>query len=149
MSCNYRVNTPLVQLSHCGTTDTVQANPHAGTGSPCALTTTLFRQLREKGEVVTLAGQEATVGVGKLSNSGRFHPANLLYRSDGHGTMPKNCLQRQNTFSSTSQSCSSINSACNPCPKGKVLSASAFSVSQGLIKSSLLPSNYSNTMGLH
>lgn len=84
-----------------------------------------------------------------VSNSGRFHPGYLPCISDGHRMVPKSRLQRQNTFPSTSQSSRSVNSACNPCPKGKVRSGSAFSVSQGLIKSSLLPSNYSNAMGLH
>lgn len=50
---------------------------------------------------------------------------------------------------STSQSLEQRQSCLQSCPKGKVLSGAAFSISQGLIKSSLLPSNYSNTMGLH
>ena len=84
--------------------------------------------------------------MGEPDNSGKSHPGRPPY---GHGMVPKYCLQQQNIFPSTSQSGSSINSACKPYPKGKVLSGSAFSISQGLIKSSLLPSNYSNTMGLH
>lgn len=123
--------------------------------SPCALTTTVSTVKREK-KGCHVGGQgcgRARVGGGRgrvlFSNSGRFHPGYRRRRSDGHRMVPKSRLQRQNTSPGTSQSCRSINSARNPCPKGKVRSGSAFGISQGRIKSSSLPSNYSNAMGLH
>lgn len=84
---------------------------------------------------------------GAFINSGRSHSGTPC-RPHGHSAVPKNRLQPQNT-SPAHRSPAAAPFCLRSCPKGKVLSGSASSISQGLIKSSLLPSNYSNTMGLH
>lgn len=84
-----------------------------------------------------------------FNNFGGDYSRHCPHRSDRHRMLPWNCLQQWNTFSSTSQQLQRHQFCLQSMSKKKSSQWSYFSISQGLIKSSLLSSNYSSALGFH